>query len=83
MHIARLATRNAFFAILPLLVLLAGCAAGVGRLRAGQVLSDRVGFGGHVFVLPPGRWRVVYAGAEQNRIHGAFDNQKLELLAVQ
>ena len=83
MHIARPATRNAFFAILPLLAVLAGCATGVGKLRAGQVLSDRVGFAGEVFPLPPGRWRVFYAHTKRNTVAGGFNKQTPTVVLVQ
>ncbi|MGC8469077.1 MAG: hypothetical protein ACP5NI_04130 [Acetobacteraceae bacterium] len=51
-------------------LLLGSCAAGMGGLHAGQVVSERVGFAGVVFPLPPGPWRVVYAGLEQQTKEG-------------
>lgn len=49
---------------------LSACAAGMGSLKPGQVVTGRVALAGATFPLPPGRWRIVYAGTERSSKEG-------------
>lgn len=77
------ARRFANLAVFAVLAWLSACAAGVGNLKAGQVVAGRVALAGATFPLPPGPWRIVYAQTTVDTQQGSFNEQTPMILLVQ